>query len=241
MNSGSPTPTEPPVTARPAGGVWRSAWVFYPLLCLLGLAAGLWPGSIYPSQAGFPTAPLPALRCLAVAQVAFVLLVYPLVLQSRRRACGEREYWSRAALESGICLVATVPFYVAAAWLGDAVTKDVVRAAVYVACLFPVAWVGGAYLARGPARSAVLLALLLSAFGLPAAYYVTREFLMRVPSEWLWRLAPATFAWDQAASRGDSWFPQPAWAWVLWPVIAAAAGMGRLLLRGASSLRRDAC
>jgi hypothetical protein len=266
MSDGLPASTDPPRRLALPG---RWGLLLYLACCLIGLALGLWPEAVRPSLEDIRTAPLPTLRCVALAQVAFILLVYPLVLASRLGPHGpppqmpgpekalaparetgapdplavaretrptDKFYWLSAALESVVFLVISVPFYVPAAWLGDAVAPDAVRAALCVAAMFPVAWVAGALLARGPGRGAVLTVLLLVAVGLPAAWYVALEFLPRLRADWLVHLAPATFTWQQAASRLPSWTPHPLWAWLLWPLLAALAGviptvLGRKLLR----------
>ena len=148
-----------------AAAAWSPAGAAYLALLLAGLAVGLWPEAIYVSKSGLPAAPPPALRVVALVQVAYVLLIYPLVLLARaRRAAadpdpgaaailGRREradaggrYLLACAVESAVLLLAAVPFYVAAAWFADAVAADVVRTAICVACLFPIAWSAGAWL-----------------------------------------------------------------------------------------------
>ena len=62
---------------------WRPVGVIYLLVCLAGLGAGFWPDVIYPSPPDFHPAPLPVLQTLAVAQVGFFLLIYPIILFRR--------------------------------------------------------------------------------------------------------------------------------------------------------------
>ena len=207
---------------------WRRSGLLYLAFCLAGLAAGLWPDAIYPSRADVPAAPLPVLQALAVAQVAFFLLAGPLVLWSLR-AASPRRYWPRAAATLATYLLVAVPFYVAGAYLADATPADAVRTAVYIVCLLPLCGAAGVWLSGGSgARAATLVFLLVAAIGLPAGCYIAREFLAAVaPAEWLRQLAPATFAWQTAASRGGSLLPSPAWAALVWP----AAGAAGILLR----------
>ena len=211
---------------------WRPGGVIYLVLCLAGLAAGLWPDAIYPSRLNVRPAPLPVLQTLALAQVAFVLLAGPLL------AAGERSrgsaYVARTCLASAVYLLVTASFYAAAVVLADATVTDVARTALCVASLMPLGWAAGAWLRGGAGRSGALLVLLLVALGLPAAYYIAIEFLQAVGSaEWLWRLAPATFAWDNAASQGASLLPRPLWAVCVWPVVAAGAGLLRVMVTSA--------
>ena len=194
----------------------------YLAFCLAGLAAGIWPEAIYPSRADVLSAPLPALRTLAVAQVAFILLVYPLVAGARAGRCDAR-YWPEAVVESLALLAAAGPFYVAAAFLADATAVDAVRTAICAGSLWPAAWLAGWMLRRPGARTPTVLALVVVTLGLPAAYYLVLEFLPVYPAEWLWRLGPVTFAWETASSRRPDVLPSPVWAMFVWPVVAAAA------------------
>jgi len=227
------------------GAAWRAGGLLYLGACLLGLAAGLWPDAIHPPVTEPRAAPLPTLQCLAVAQAAFILLVHPLILQARLGCgaagaqpgsrppadrAGDGGYWLRCAVETGMFLLVTAPFYAAAAWVSDAGAKDVVRAVLYVVLLWPVAWTGGLYLARGAGRSAAFVVLLLAALGLPAGWYIAEEFLPQWRADWLWQLGPLTGAWDVAASRRASWFPGPLWASMPWPAIALGGALLRLLL-----------
>lgn len=210
---------------------WRPAGLIYLGVCVASLAAGLYPQAIYPSRRDILPAPLPALQTLLVGQTLFILLVHPLILLARTQPESPGRYWRRTVAESAVWLAATAPLYVAAAWLANAEAGDVIRAAAWLACLWPVAWAAGWLLrARPAARTAVVLALLLAA-AMPAGYYVVLEFLRPWPTGWLWQLAPATFAWQIARSRAGTLLPQPAWAVLIWPAIAAAASAGSLLRR----------
>jgi hypothetical protein len=223
------SPADPPPGRGPLAAVWRPAGALYLLFCLAGLACGLWPEAIYPSRSALRPAPLPTLQALAVGQVGFFLLAYPLVLMRRRRRAPGGRWLPDAAVESAGMLVAALPFYTAAAYLADAVAADVVRVATYLACLAPLSWAVGAQLAERRAVAGALLTVLVAAFGLPGAYYLAREFLGAAPGNWLWRAGPATFAWELSRARGGSWLPRPAWAVGLWPGVAAAAALVRLI------------
>lgn len=213
---------------------WRPGGVIYLVLCLAGLAAGLWPDAIYPSRLDVRPAPLPVLQTLALAQVAFVLLVLPLLAAGEHERSKGDDYIARMCLASAVYLLVAAPFYVAAIVLADATGTDVARTVLCVASLMPLAWAAGAWLRGSAGRSVTLLVLLLAALGLPAAYYIAIEFLQAVGSaEWLWRLAPATFAWDNAASQGASLLPRPLWAVCVWPVVAAGAGLLRVMVTSA--------
>jgi len=193
----------------------------YVATCLAGLAAGLWPDAIHRSQS-LHVAPLPTLRALVVAQVVFMLIVHPLVLL-RRTGAGER--LSQSSWEFSAWLLVTIPFYIVAAWLADAVVADVMRAVIVVIAVSVFAWGGGVVMARLKAFCpAAMLALLLTAIGMPAVYYILRDFV-GVPAmrlRWLWDLAPVTLAWDAAAARSGSWYLLPVWPWVFWLLAGGA-------------------
>ena len=65
-----------------SGAIWRGMGGGYLIVCLAGVAVGLWPELAFPSHK-IATAPLPTLRTLAVALVTFILLIYPLAMLSR--------------------------------------------------------------------------------------------------------------------------------------------------------------
>ena len=62
-----------------ARSIWRTGGVWYLAVCVLGLAAGLWPDAVYPRE-GVVAAPLPTLHTLAAAQVAYFLLIRPVLV-----------------------------------------------------------------------------------------------------------------------------------------------------------------
>jgi len=219
-----------PSVSLPAAA-WRPAGAVYLAFCLAGLAAGLWPEAVFLSRDPAAGAPLPTLKTLAASQIAFGLLVWPLVVLARAQRGPRRRYWGGAVAEMIIYLVLAGPFYVAAAYLADAVATDVVRSAIYVACVWTLAVAAGAQLGSGkPGR--VVVVLVLAALGLPAAHYVALEFITPESARLLGRLSPATFAWSASASRGPSWYPQPLWAAIVWPAAAAAGVFLFMLLPG---------
>lgn len=203
--------------------VWRPQGALYLVFCLAGLAAGLWPGAIFLPRTAHAGAPLPALQALAVAQIAFGLLVQPLVALRRARGGAVRRYWPGAVASRAAYLFLTLPFYIAAAYLADAVAADAVRAAIYVACVWTLPLVAGSHLAAGRAgRSVVMLVLVVAALGLPAAHYIALEFVTPRCAAFFARLSPFTFAWIVSGPRGGCWYPQPLWALLVWPAVAAA-------------------
>jgi len=213
--------------------------MLYLAFLLAGLAAGLWPDAIYPARGELRPAPLPALRTVAVAQVAFILLAYPLVLLARWRRGWSARFWAASAVESAALLAVAVPFYVAAAYLADATATDALRTAIYAAALMPLAWSAGAWMARSRRwRPWVAVDMITITLALPAAWYIAREFLTPDPLEWLRQLAPATFAWRTAAARVPSLLARPVWALAIWP-LAAAASICSLWLRPPSATTRD--
>jgi hypothetical protein len=209
---------------------WRRGGLIYLAWCLGSLAAGLWPEAIYPSRRDAIPAPLPALQSLAAGQALFILLVHPLILLARARR-GGRRYWGETILESLTWLFVTLPFYVAAAWLADATAADVVRAAVCLLLLWPVAWSAGRALQRWKAARPAILLLLLLVAAMPAAWYLAREFLRPMPARWLRDLAPATYLWQAAGSRAGELLPRPFWPAAVHLALGAALAALPLLRR----------
>ena len=197
---------------------------------LVGLAAGLWPQAIFPSKSPAGGGALPALQALAVSHVIFVVLIWPLMLM--RGVSGGASRPARIIVTVALYVLVSAPFYVAAAWLGDAGPVDVIRTAVYVACLAPLGWAAGTYMAGGRAGSSwVLLAMLLVVAGVPAAHYIALEFLSGAGNAgWLWALGPATGVWDVAASRGESIVPRPVWPLAIYLIAAAGIALARALI-----------
>ncbi len=221
------------------GAAWRPAGVLYLAFCLAGLAVGLWPEAVFVSR-GIQAAPLPVLRILAVAQIAFALLVWPLVVLRRAQQGATMRYWAGAIVETGVFLLVAVPFYIAAAYFADAVAADVVRTAVYVACVWIFSLAAGAHLAGGRGGSIVMMLVLVSAaLGLPAAHYIALEFGTVSSVALLGRISPATFAWTVSASRGASWRPEPLWAAIIWPAAGAALACLAMLLTKSDRKLKD--
>ena len=237
-NSTSASTDRPTVAAgddAPPGSVlaaaWRPAGLIYLAVCLLGLLAGLYPEAVYPPRQPVLAAPLPALQALVTAQTLCILLVHPLILLRRADRGQLGRYGPETVLESLVWLLATTPLYVAAAWLSDATATDVLRSVVFLLCLWPLTWAAGSVLRhRRAARPAVLIGLLAVA-ALPAGYYILREFLRVFPAEWLWDLAPATYAWQTAGARTADLLPAPAWPLAVWPALAAAIWTAAALRR----------
>ncbi len=199
----------------------------YLFVCVAALAAGLWPDVIRPIHGPRP-APLPTLQALAVGQVLFILLVWPVVLAGRSLR-QERSGRVRRAGEIAGMMAATMPLLLAAGWLGGATVEDVVRLELYVVALWPAGGAIGRMLADETVRATGLLAGLVMALGLPAVSYVSAEFVAGPDVSGLWQLAPVTAAWLQAGPSSAAWLPAPLWAWALWPAMAlpAAAWMQR--------------
>ncbi len=230
--------------------VWRPGALVYLAMLLGGLAAGLWPQYIYPAQRNHPV-PLPALQCLIAAQAAFFILVFPLFLRrSASPGAGDASgavtaiagphgpgcwcrYLAAAAAQTIVLVVIAAPFYVLAAYLADATATDVLRAVVYIVSICPLAWWGGWALARsGGAVTAALLVLLTAGLGLPAAWYIARDFFNSSAAATLWRIAPALEAWNAAASRSEGLLPVPAWPVIVFPIVACVLALVCRLFRG---------
>ncbi len=227
VSSASTDPGALPVTVPARAGIGGATLLAYLAFCLAGLALGFWPGAVYASsRVDIPSAPLPALQCLCVAQAAFILLAHPILL-ARRGGRGCRITFCVA--ESLVCLAATGPFYFVVAWLGDATAIDVCRSVVNIAMLWPIAWAAGVCISRG-LGGATLLTLLVICLGLPAGWYICTDFLPGLNAGWLWNLAPLANAWTQAASHGLACWPTPIWPALAWSALAAATGLVLLMV-----------
>jgi hypothetical protein len=242
-----------------AAFLWQGAGLWYLGFCLAGVAAGLWPEAILPSKAGPRPLPLPTLGTLALAQAAFFLLVYPLVIFRRcdggSRCDGGQRYDCAAAIpgrrvrkkigcvpifgETVVLLIVSAPFYYVSAYLADAVPVDAFRAVIGVACLIPLSWSAAAWLCRGGLwRAAAGVLLLVAALGLPAATYIAAETLKPEWADALWRFSPATFLWQNCDSRLAGVLPRPLWTGVIY--LALAAVMFLLTLMSKSSASQEA-
>ena len=215
---------KPPGASGALDTAWRPAGMIYLAVMLIGLTVGLWPGSIRGSGDPYSPVSVRAVQTLVVAQVGFCLLAYPLIVLFR--ASGRRllRWWPDAVIETLFWTFAGAAFFVPAVWLSGSVPLDAIRGATYVCGLWPMAWVCGLWLASGKRGSAaVMLISVFTAIGLPWLWYVSAEFF---PSamwcETLWRLCPATQAWDVSAPRGSGGGLSPVWAIVVWPAAAAA-------------------
>ena len=230
-----------------AGGAldaaWRPAGLLYLAAMLIGLAVGLWPGSIRGSGDPYSPASTPAVQTLAVAQVVFYLVAYPVIVLFR--ASGERRerWWPGTVIETLFWTLLGAAFFVPAVWLSGSAVSDAIRGMGYVCGLWPMAWVCGAWLAsRKAGGSAVMFVSVFTAMGLPWLWYVSAEFF---PStgwhEVLWKLCPVTQAWDVAAARGagGGFSPSPGWAIVVWPAAAAAMFALRVIVPARGKAGQD--
>lgn len=77
------TPASTDTRNRVCPCFWSASGVGYLLVLLAGLAAGLWPRALYASDTPAAGAALPTLQTLAIAQIAWLLLVWPVVLSRR--------------------------------------------------------------------------------------------------------------------------------------------------------------
>ena len=126
------------------------------------------------------------------------------------------------AYEALALVLVAAPFYLASAWLSDAILRDVLRCVLYLLGLFVLSAALGDLLRRDSTRTAGLIAMLTILLGLPSLYYVCLEFAPSASCEWLRSLSPAMMAWDAAQARGGSLTPQPLWAWIVWPALGVA-------------------
>jgi hypothetical protein len=172
---------------------------------------------------------LPALQCVAVGLTCFLLLGWPVALAMRSQRTGCELRWGARIGESALWLIVAVPVMIVAGFLSDATLQDGARATLLVVMQLPLAWLaGGAMSRRGEGANIVGLALLCLLLGFPAGCYIAREFVGASPvgaAQWLWRLGPATLAWETAASRTGGWLPRPLLAAVMWPVAAVGVAL----------------
>ena len=210
---------------------WRPAGLGYLAVCLAALLVGLYPQAVYPARGDVPAAPVPTLQALAVGQVLFFLLVHPLIILRRSQRGRIGRYWAETIAESLTWLAVTAPIYTAAAWLADATATDVLRTATALLCLLPLVWSAGSILHAWPAARPVVILLLLLVAALPAGDYIAREFLRALAVGRCGDVAPATFAWQTARSRGGALLPGPLWPPVAWLVAAGALAATGLLHR----------
>lgn len=166
-----------------------------------GLTLGLFAREIFlPRSAGLP-APVPALQGVAVLEAAFFLLVYPIVL-ARRMLAGECVRVRFTLAECATMLGASGVLLAGAAYLADATAVDVLRSAVSVALLWPLAWAAGLTMGRHEAaRAWGLAAAGVWTFGLPAFAYIVHELLPAFYRPWMWRGAPLVLCWRLSTSR----------------------------------------
>jgi hypothetical protein len=211
--------------------MWRPAGIAYLFVMLIGLAMGLWPGTVTGSVNPYWPAQVPAVQTLTIAQAAFCLLIYPVLAVFRSQRPSGWRFWPEAAVETLFWTAISVLFYVPAVWLSGSSPLDAVAAGIYVLTLWPMAWVCGAWLASdGPGRSVALLISILAAIGLPWLWYVSAEFFYGAGwTDTLWSLSPVTRAWDVAAPGAGGQGGEPFWAWAIWPVFAAVIFATRLV------------
>ena len=227
----------PACTERPRRAtdcLWRGVGVVYLAVLLVGLGAGLWPGVVHHSQAHRTGAPLPTLQAVAVAQSAFLLLAWPISLAFRSDGRRGPPRPAEAIGELALLIVAAIPFYLAAGYFSDAALADMVRTAAAVCGGLPLALAAGLWMVRcRPARPAALMAVLILTLGVPAAYYIVREFLGAASAGSvgvLWQISPITFAWSAGRSQVRHWVPQPVWPLAVWGLVAVAGVLMNLVI-----------
>jgi len=223
--------TDQTVPAPPAAGaphVWRPAGVVYLAASLAALTAGAFPELFLPEHLTLADPSLRALEMLAAAQAGFVLLLCPSIV-ARRQYRSRGAYLAESAGEFAVCLVGSAPLYVAGAWLSGASAADVAVAVGYLASAATAAWALGLWTigGRGPALTAAALAAAAVGLGGPVAVYLLAEMAPAgaAPPE-MWAAFPVTCAFGIAGGRAA-----PAWAWGLWPAVAAILALARLAMR----------
>lgn len=229
MNSVSPsTPTK---TDRPAGRAFPPAAGVSLLFLLAGLAAGLFPGAIYLPKWSDPATALPTLGALAMAQAAFFLLGWPIVLLWRRQHRRDVRPMELACQVLAM-LIVSLPLYALAAWLAGAGPSEVTHTLLEVVAVIPLGLAGGYWLMHRPTRSPALIALTGLTVGLPMAWYIVFDFLPSVPSEWLWQLSPLLRVYSAAIEPARTALPSPLWAWLILPAVGVLLLIVEELLLG---------
>ena len=197
--------------------LWTPGGVAWLAVSVVALAAGLFPELIVPSQAAAGAMPLAVMRTLAVGEVGFLWLIYPLILARRPAIGGRRRAVVDAFGEAVLWMIVAAPLWATAAYLSDGTLQDALRSVLSVLAAFPVAWALAALFRRGASGvSVATLVAVLAVFGGVAGDYLVVMFGPAAP-EWIESAFPVTFAWSAAAQRQVSWTPQPLWAWVMWP------------------------
>ena len=200
----------------------RPAGIAYLAVMFIGLVVGLRPDSIRGAHVPYSQFSVRAVQTLAVAQVAFYLLVYPVI--TLFRMSGQRSWrcWPDAIVEALFWAVITSVFYVPAVWLSASSPVDAIRATGYVCCFWPLAWVCSLWLVSGkPAASLLMCISVFTALGLPWLWYVSAEFFPGAGfSDVLWDISPLTRCWDIAAPSSSGTPLGPIWSIILWPILA---------------------
>lgn len=206
-----------------------AALVFF-LFCVAGVVCGLWPELIYVPPEGETVSggTLPVLPCLAVAQVVFFSLVYPLICLHR-----DGEPLAVSAAEAGVMFVLAMPLYYAASVFSDAAAADCFRAWIAAVAVLPLALAFGRLLRAERYRTPGLAGMILFCPVPPLLYYLVIEFCPALNPAWIAEFSPVLYAWSNAGSRMSpgQWpvLPAPLWSPAAWIVIGAAL---LLLCRG---------
>ncbi len=226
--------------------LWRGGGVVYLAMLLVGLAAGLWPEAIHQSQAYRSGGPLPVLQTVAVAQCAYFLLVWPIMLAARvdkLAARGDdvgRVSAMSAIGETAVLIAVAAPFYVGAGYLANSTSLDVCRTAISVLCVLPLAWAGALWAATGSyGKPWTVLAMLLLAFGGAAGWYIAREFAAASSTgvaRAMWELSPITYVWSAGQGQVAQWVARPVWPVAAWGVAASVACLANVVF-----VRRRGC
>ncbi len=201
----------------------RPAALLFFLFCVAGFLCGLWPELIYVPPEGETVSggTLPVLRCLAVAQIVFFTLVYPLVCLRR-----DGESAGMSAAEAAVMFALIIPLYYAASVFSDAAAADCLRAWIAVIAVFPLALACGRLLRVERSRTPGLAGMILFCPAPPLLYYLFIEFCPALNAEWIAEFSPVLYAWSNAGTRMSpgEWrlLPMPLWSPAAWVVIGAA-------------------
>jgi len=197
---------------------WKPSGAIYLGFCLAGLLAGLWVDTIYINPNELTTPVLPVLHTLAIAQVLFFLLAWPLIILQRHKT--KATSIPEAVIEILGFFIVTVPFYFVAARFSDATLIDSLRAAITVAAFCPLGLAAARLMTYSSVHPWVLLGLIVVSIAPIGLYYIFREFLHEVPAEWIWDVSPVNFTWTNTTQRITTLLPKPLWVWCFWIFIS---------------------
>ena len=191
--------------------IFRPSCLVFFAACTLGLLCGIWPEAIYVWPGGgsdLSIGSLPTLHFIAVCQVLFFTLIYPLIVM-----CRDEDSALPYVIDFCVMSLMTLPVYYIASVFSDATLFDCVRVWLLILAIFPVGHGVGFVLRNNKYRSVALAGVLLFSLGLPLIYYVLIEFCPDLKSSSVVAdFSPVLFTWSAAGAAPDVFWPPIAWA-----------------------------